>query len=157
MSWNSFFDDLCSGELGGVDDSLTARHVRNEIARVRERMRESGRDAADVRADLREEIEVLHVNFARTLLLLHGLTTTLLRKQLITPQELQTVIQELDLRDGYPDQALAPDAVPGLQPRPAERRSHLTHLDDLARGPADDTPTPRDFLKEMEGRESPGR
>ena len=152
MAWDHLFDDFFVTPLNDREQTLRLRELSREVERQRKQAGEARRDDSSVRRDLQAEIDVLHYNLSRTLLLLHGLTTTLLRKQVISPAELQAVIQELDARDGTADGALDPSAVPGLTPRPTERQSTAMALDDLAkRLPPSDSP--REFLKQMEQRD----
>jgi hypothetical protein len=153
MAWDNFFDDFFVVSMTDQEQSRRLRELSREMERQRQRASESRQDNSAVRRDLAAEIDVLHYNLSRTLLLLHGLTTTLLRKHLISSEELQTMIAELDVRDGQADGALDPSAVPGLVPRPAERQSTAMALDDLARQMPANPDTPRDFLKQMEQRE----
>jgi hypothetical protein len=156
MNWGDFFDELFTPPLTERQQTSTIRRLNREVDQLRERSQEVRRDSVSARSDLRDEIEVLHANFARALLLLQALTTTLLRKQAITREELQAIIQELDLLDGQADRQLDPAATPGMQSRPAERRSTEAALDDLARRPAlDESTSPREFLKQLENREEP--
>jgi len=156
MNWGDFFDELFTPPLTERQQNSTLRRLDREVDRLRERSQEVRRDSVSARGDLRDEIEVLHTNFARALLLLQALTTTLLRKQLITRDELQALIKELDLLDGQPDSALSPDALPGMQSRPAERRSTEAALGDLARRPSlEESTSPREFLKQLENRDQP--
>lgn len=156
MSWNDFFDDVFAVPMSDGQQNSMLRRLNRQVDRLRDRTRSDGRDGSAARNDLRDEIEVLHANFARAQLLLQALTTTLLRKQLITREELQAVIQELDLRDGEADNALSPAAVPGMEARPDQRRSVESSLDDLAREASlTDSASPREFLKQLENGEQP--
>jgi hypothetical protein len=156
VSWNDFFDDIFSLSLSDGQQSSMLRRLDREVNHLRRMERHAQQDGSAARGDLREEIEVLHANFARSLLLLQSLTTLLLRKQLVTREELQAMIQDLDLRDGQHDSALDPAALPGMQSRPTERRSTEGALDDLSRRAAlEESTSPREFLKQLENREQP--
>ena len=158
MNWGDFFDELFTPPLTERQQTSTIRRLNREVDQLRERSQEVRRDSVSARGDLRDEIEVLHANFARALLLLQALTTTLLRKQLVTREELQALIRELDLLDGQPDNALSPAALPGMQDRPAERRSTEAALDEIARRPLlEESTSPREFLKQLENREGPNQ
>ena len=156
MDWSNFFDELFTPPLSEGQQSRAIHNLNREVDRLRERSQEQRRDSVSARGDLRDEIEVLHANFARALLLLQALTTTLLRKQLISRDELQAIVKELDLLDSQADQKLDPAATPGMQARPAERRSTEASLDDLARRTLlEESASPREFLKQLENREKP--
>ena len=156
MNWGDFFDELFTPPLTERQQNSTIRRLNREVDRLRERSQDARQDDLSARGDLRDEIEVLHANFARALLLLQALTTTLLRKQLVTREELQSLIKELDLLDGKPDNALCPAALPGMQTRPDQRRSTEAALDDLSRRPTlEDSTSPREFLKQLENRDEP--
>jgi hypothetical protein len=156
MNWNNFFDDIFIPPLSDGQQNRSIHKLNREIDRLRQRSHETQRDGRAARDDLRDEIEVLHANFARALLLLQALTTTLLRKQAITREELQAIIQEFDLRDGQADQKLDPSATPGMQARPAERESTEFAMGDLARRPLlNESTSPREFLKQLESRDQP--
>lgn len=156
MAWNDFFDDVFSLSMTDGQQSVVLRRLDREVERLRQIERHSRQDGSAARGDMRDEIDVLHANFARSLLLLQSLTALLLRKQLVTRAELQAIIHELDLLDGKQDNALDPAALPGMQARPTERRSTEAALDDLARRPAlEDSTSPREFLKQLENRDQP--
>jgi hypothetical protein len=156
MPWNDFFDDIFSLSLSDGQQTSMLRRLNREVDHLRRMERHSRQDGSAARGDLRDEIEVLHANFARSLLLLQSLTALLLRKQLVTREELQSIIQELDLRDGQQDNSLDPTAIPGMQARPTERRSTEGALDDLSRRAAlEESTSPREFLKQLGNREQP--
>jgi hypothetical protein len=143
--WSEFFiPSLNEGE-----QNRSLHRLRREVAALGSRLSSERKDGQAARGDLRDEVDALQYNFARTLLLVHALTTTLLRKQVITREELQTIIQELDLLDGQADQAIAPEALPGMKPKP-EPRSTETALDNLAKQMPENRPSPHEFLKELE-------
>jgi hypothetical protein len=143
--WTEFFvPSLSEGE-----QNRSLHRLRREVAALGSRLSSERKDGQAARGDLRQELDALQYNFARTLLLVHALTTTLLRKNVITKVELQAIIQELDLLDGQADQAIAPEALPGLRQKP-EPRSTETTLEKLAQQMAENRPSPRDFLKELE-------
>ena len=132
-----------------MEQHRSLQRLRRKVGELADRLESDRKDGQSARGDLRDELDALQYNFARTLLLVHALTTTLLRKQLITRDELQAIIQELDLLDGQADQAMAPGALPGLKPNPEPRSTEAT-LDHLAQQIAETRPSPREFLKELE-------
>jgi hypothetical protein len=146
---SDFWADFFVPSLNEGEQNRSLHRLRREVASLGSRVASQRTDGQAARSDLREELDVLQYNFARTLLLVHAITTTLLRKQLITKGELQALIQELDLLDGQADQAIAPEVLPGMQPKP-EPRSAETALDNLAKQMGDTGPSPREFLKELE-------
>jgi hypothetical protein len=152
MDWSDFFEELFTPQMSDREQNAVLRRMEREIGRLREDARQSPR-AGMSQEELQRELDALHANFARALLLLQSLTTTLLRKQLITRQELQAIVRELDLRDGRQDNALDPAALPGMQPR----RSSETALDNLALRALEggDSGSPREFLKQLENRDRP--
>lgn len=152
MDWSTFFDDLFVPQLSDHQQNSAIRRMDREIHRLRAAARPPQGPAGSAQDDLRAEIEVLHANFARALLLLQALTTTALRKQLISREELQAVIQEIDLLDGEPDNALDPAALPGMQPRRSPES--LEAVAERALSEADST-SPREFLKQLENRDQP--
>jgi hypothetical protein len=152
MDWSDFFDELFTPPLTEGQQNRSLRRMEQEVRRLRDDARRSQRGGGSSREDLQSEIDVLHANFARALLLLQSLTTTLLRKQLITREELQAVVRELDLLDGQPDNQLDPAALPGMQSRATKEG-----LEELARRALQegDSTSPRDFLKQLENRDEP--
>ncbi|MDX1946654.1 MAG: hypothetical protein SFU86_14735 [Pirellulaceae bacterium] len=147
MTTRGFWDFQWS--MSDAEQSNHIRELKRQAARLESRWNTLQREGTAEGRDLREEIEVLHYNQARTLLLLHGLTTTLLRKQIVTREELKTVMDEIDLLDGQADGALDPAASPGTKARPTERHSTGSALDDLART-LPDQEDPREYLKNLE-------
>lgn len=152
MDWSDFFDELFTPPMTEGQQNRSLRRMEQEVRRLRDAARRSQRSGGSSPDDLQGEIDVLHANFARALLLLQSLTTTLLRKQLITREELQAVVRELDLLDGQQDNQLDPGALSGMQPRPAKEG-----LEELARRALQegDSTSPRDFLKQLENRDEP--
>jgi hypothetical protein len=152
MSWDTIFDDFFEVPFSPRRQSQMLRRLDAEVERLRASDRVTRRDESASQSDLRAEVEVLHPNFARSLLLLQALTTTLLRKQLITREELQALIKEIDLLDGEPDSSLDPAALPGMQPRRSPESLEGMALRALQEG---DSTSPREFLKQLENRDEP--
>jgi hypothetical protein len=146
---SSFWEDLFVPMLSEGEQNRSLHSLKKQLLAMQSRSADSRREGQAARGDLREELDVLQANFARTLLLLHALTTTLLRKQLITKGELQALIRELDLLDGQADNSLDPAALPGMKPQP-EPRSTETVLDRLAKQLPAPEPSPREFLQRLE-------
>ena len=152
MSWDTIFDDFFEVPLSPRRQKQMLRRLDAEVERLRASERVTRRDETTSHNDLRAEVEVLHANFARSLLLLQALTTTLLRKQLISREELQALIKEIDLLDGCARQRPRPRRPARHAAPPLARESGSTRPARLAEG---DSTSPREFLKQLENREQP--
>lgn len=80
-------------------------------------------EASDERARMTESLETLQENLARALLLVHSLTEALVRKGLVTREEIAAVAAQLDMLDGQADGKLSPGTVAGTvkAPDPPDR------------------------------------
>lgn len=153
MNFSDILDGLLDSTTNGDDyeyrEQVSVRKLRDEVKRMRDRVSQTQDFATSAQKDSLRELDALQFNFSRTLLLLQALVQTLLRKKVISREELQAVIREFDLLDGREDNQLDPAAVPGMQPTP-QRQSPGAALHDFASTLPDDPPGPQDYLKRLE-------
>lgn len=91
----------------------------SKIQDLEDDVRQARREASRAHSISGESVDVLTDNLARSLLLVHTLIETLVRKGLVTREELVTTMNELDALDGQSDGKLAPGTLPGtVKPPP---------------------------------------
>lgn len=115
----------------GSVDWMTFQRIEDNLARVKKQLRTAGMDsAADLRSVL-TSIDQLEVDIGRTLLKLHALSEVLLRKGLVSEEELTAAAKDIDATDGEADGQLHPSLF-----RTEEENSRV--------------PSPRAFLVALE-------
>ena len=91
---------------------------RYKLLDMHDDLKQSQREASHARARATESVETLQENLSRALLLVHWLTEALVRKGLITREEIAAVTSQLDMLDGQADGKLAPGTVAGTVKEP---------------------------------------
>jgi hypothetical protein len=105
---------------------------RYKLLDMHDDLKQSQREAGYARARAADNIETLEENLSRALLLVHSLTEALVRKGIMTREEIAAVADQLDMLDGRADGKLAPGNVAGTVKPP-------------------DTPlSPNEFLRKLE-------
>ncbi len=106
---------------------------RYKLLDMHDDLKQSQRDASHARARAADNIETLEENLSRALLLVHSLTEALVRKGLITREEIAAVATQLDMLDGQADGKLAPGTVAGTVKEPNRPLSPQEFLGKLER------------------------
>ena len=91
---------------------------RYKLLDMHDDLKQSQRDANHSRARAADRVEALDENLSRALLLVHSLTEALVRKGLLTREEIAAVADQLDLLDGRADGKLAPGSIAGTTKSP---------------------------------------
>lgn len=91
---------------------------RYKLLDMHDDLKQSQREASHARARATETAETLQENLSRALLLVHSLTEALVRKGLVTREEIAAVATQLDMLDGQADGKLAPGTVAGTVKEP---------------------------------------
>ena len=91
---------------------------RYKLLDIHDDLKQSQREAAHAKARATDSIEILEENLSRALLLVHSLTHALVRKGLVTREEIAAVAAQLDMLDGQADGKLAPGSVAGTVKSP---------------------------------------
>ena len=91
---------------------------RYKLLDMHDDLKQSQREASHARARATESVETLQENLSRALLLVHSLTEALVRKGLVTREEIAAVASQLDMLDGKADGMLAPGTVAGMVKEP---------------------------------------
>ena len=113
---SDFLGTLSKIMRSGTD--VTYGSLDREMAHLRQGLkREIGESTQGVRRDL-----------AEALLVLHGLVELLIRRGLISKEELKTMMNEIDLRDGELNGYLDPLAARGDPSPPLSPREFLRQL-----------------------------
>lgn len=81
-------------------------------------LKQSQREAGKARAKEADTLETLEENLSRALLLIHALTEALVRKGVMTREEIAAVADQLDMLDGKLDGKLALGSVEGTVKAP---------------------------------------
>lgn len=105
---------------------------RYKLLDMHDDLKQSQREAGYARTRTTDNIETLEENLSRALLLVHALTEALVRKGVMTREEIAAVADQLDMLDGQADGKLTPGTVGGTVKAP-------------------DTPlSPNEFLRKLE-------
>lgn len=123
--------------------------TRAEVERLGKALHQARQDASARASVAIDRLQVLEENLARVLLLLHGLTETLIARGVLSRKELHQTLAELDLQDGRADGQLAPGFVPGMAQNTTPPTLHEA-LAQFARSSASDRQDPAEFLKQLE-------
>ena len=91
---------------------------RYKLLDILDDLKQSQREPAHAKAHATDSIEILEENLSRALLLVHSLTGALVRKGLVTREEIAAVAAQLDMLDGQADGKLAPGSVAGTVKSP---------------------------------------
>ena len=91
---------------------------RYKLLDMHDDLKQSQREASHARARATESVETLEENLSRALLLVHSLTEALVRKGLVTREEISAVASQLDMLDGKSDGKLGPGTVAGTVKEP---------------------------------------
>jgi hypothetical protein len=91
---------------------------RYKLLDMHDDLKQSQREASHARARASQSVETLEENLSRALLLVHSLTEALVRKGLVTREEIAAVASQLDMLDGKADGMLAPGTVAGTVKEP---------------------------------------
>jgi hypothetical protein len=91
---------------------------RYKLLDMHDDLKQSQREASHARARATETVETLQENLSRALLLVHSLTEALVRKGLVTREEISAVAAQLDMLDGQADGKLGPGSVAGTAKAP---------------------------------------
>ncbi len=91
---------------------------RYKLLDMHDDLKQTQRDASYARARSTETVEMLQENLSRALLLVHSLTEALVRKGVVTREEIAAVAAQLDMHDGKADGKLAPGTVAGTVKEP---------------------------------------
>ena len=105
---------------------------RYKLLDMHDDLQQSQREANTARARSSENIEALEENLSRALLLIHSLTEALVRKGLMTREEIAAVASQLDMLDGQADGKLASGSVAGTvkaSERPLSTQEFLGKLE----------------------------
>ena len=86
---------------------------RYKLLDMHDDLKQSQRDSNAARARAADNMETLEENLSRALLLVHSLTEALVRKGIMTREEIAAVADQLDMLDGRADGKLAPGTVAG--------------------------------------------
>lgn len=103
----------------------------SKIQDLEDDVRQARREASRAHSISGESVDVLTDNLARSLLLVHTLIETLVRKGLVTREELVTTMNELDALDGESDGKLTPGTLPGTVKPPPRTQSTEEFLRNL--------------------------
>ena len=104
---------------------------RYKLLDMHDDLKQSQREASHARARATESVETLQENLSRALLLVHSLTEALVRKGLVTREEIAAVASQLDVLDGKADGMLAPGTVAGTVKEPGRPLSTQEFLGKL--------------------------
>ena len=91
---------------------------RYKLLDMHDDLKQSQREASHARARATESLESLAENLSRSLLLVHSLMEGLVRKGLITREEIAAVAAQLDMLDGQADGKLDPGSSAGTVKAP---------------------------------------
>ena len=91
---------------------------RYKLLDMHDDLKKAQREASYARARATDTVETLQENLSRALLLVHSLTEALVRKGLVTREEIAAVADQLDMLDGRADGKLAPGTVAGTVKEP---------------------------------------
>ncbi len=100
---------------------------------IHDDLKQNQRDASRARVSQTDTLETVQDNLARALLLVHALTETLVRKGILTREEIAAVADQLDMLDGQLDGKLTPGTVPGTVKAPEQPLSTQEFLGKLER------------------------
>jgi len=106
---------------------------RYKLLDMHDDLKQSQREASHARARATESVETLEENLSRALLLVHSLTEALVRKGLVTREEISAVASQLDMLDGKSDGKLGPGTVAGTVKEPERPLSTQEFLGKLER------------------------
>ena len=107
---------------------------RYKLLDMHDDLKQSQREASHARARATESVETLEENLSRALLLVHSLTEALVRKGLVTREEISAVASQLDMLDGKSDGKLGPGTVAGTVKEPERPLSTQEFLGKLEKG-----------------------
>ena len=105
---------------------------RYKLLDMHDDLKQSQREASHARVRATESVEALEENLSRALLLVHALTEALVRKGLVTREEIAVVAAQLDMLDGQADGKLALGTVAGtvkVPERPLSTQEFLGKLE----------------------------
>ena len=91
---------------------------RYKLLDMHDDLKQTQREASYASARATDTVETLQENLSRALLLVHSLTETLVRKGLVTREEIAAVADQLDMLDGQADGKLAPGTIAGTVKEP---------------------------------------
>jgi hypothetical protein len=123
--------------------------ARAEVERLGKALQQARQDASSRASVAIDRVQVLEENLARVLLLLHGLTETLIARGVLSREELHQTLAELDLQDGKADGQLAAASVPGMAQYTTPPTLHEA-LAQFARSPDSDPQDPKKFFQQLE-------